>query len=356
MVEDPDERESTDIAWTGDVRLKLAEGREWFAGAFYMDTDRAETEIGREFEAEDDDGEVETDAIQANQLDAFQETNYGVFTGFETRLRQWPFVGDRARLRRDRVRLGRDQLGRRSRLRLRCGGHRWMPTASWPSSSRRDAEIISLFGGRAAQRRRPARRRRLPGHTRKHRRGRLGAQAADRGELAARLVEAEGRRRGLGPRSATSRSARSRWTTACSRKTTARSPLFEADDQRAALFLKWSKDFGDDKSLELGVRGEYTSLDIDATVSEALAEAAAELATIGIIIDGNQIHTSEDSSEFNPSAHFRWDVTDRTLVRLSVARTIRRPSFDQLNPTLIIDDEESILGNPSLDARDGARR
>jgi outer membrane receptor for ferrienterochelin and colicin len=28
---------------------------------------------------------------------------------------------------------------------------------------------------------------------------------------------------------------------------------------------------------------------------------------------------------------------------------VRRPSFDQLNPTLLIDDEESILGNPTLD-------
>ena len=37
-------------------------GREWFAGAFYMDTDRAETEIGREFAAEDDDGEFEDEA------------------------------------------------------------------------------------------------------------------------------------------------------------------------------------------------------------------------------------------------------------------------------------------------------
>jgi outer membrane receptor protein involved in Fe transport len=42
-------------------------------------------------------------------------------------------------------------------------------------------------------------------------------------------------------------------------------------------------------------------------------------------------------------------MTDSTQMRLSVARTVRRPSFDQLNPTLIIDDEESILGNPTLD-------
>ncbi len=124
---------------------------------------------------------------------------------------------------------------------------------------------------------------------------------------------------------------------------------FQADDDRAALFLKWSKEFGGDKTLELGVRAENTNLDIDATVSEAIAEAAADLEQIGIFIDGDQIHTSEDSSEINPSAHLRWDVTDRTQVRLSVARTIRRPSFDQLNPTLLIDDDESILGNPSLD-------
>ena len=68
-----------------------------------------------------------------------------------------------------------------------------------------------------------------------------------------------------------------------------------------------------------------------------------------IIVDGNQIEVTEDTFEFNPSAHLRWDVSDRTQLRFSVARTVRRPSFDQLNPTLIIDDEESILGNPTLD-------
>ena len=38
---------------------------------------------GREFEVEDDDGELATGSGQANQLDAFQERNYGVFTSFE---------------------------------------------------------------------------------------------------------------------------------------------------------------------------------------------------------------------------------------------------------------------------------
>ena len=84
VVEDPDERESIDIAWTGEVRAKLAEGREWYASAFYMDSNRSETEIGREFAAEDDDGEFEAEAEQANQRDDFHEKNYGLFTGYET--------------------------------------------------------------------------------------------------------------------------------------------------------------------------------------------------------------------------------------------------------------------------------
>ena len=56
-----------------------------------------------------------------------------------------------------------------------------------------------------------------------------------------------------------------------------------------------------------------------------------------------------DYFELNPSGHFRWDVTDEVQLRLSAARTVRRPSFDELNPTLLIDEDESILGNPNLD-------
>ena len=82
MVEDPDERESVDVAWTGEVRAR-GERNEWYASAFYMDSNRSETEIGREFAAEDDDGEFETGAEQANQRDDFHERNYGLFTGYE---------------------------------------------------------------------------------------------------------------------------------------------------------------------------------------------------------------------------------------------------------------------------------
>ncbi|HLB83628.1 MAG TPA: TonB-dependent receptor plug domain-containing protein, partial [Steroidobacteraceae bacterium] len=83
VTEGPDERETTDIAWTGDWRLKQGEGHEWNLGAFYIDTDREETELGREFEVEDDDDELATDSTQANQLDAFQERNYGIIASYD---------------------------------------------------------------------------------------------------------------------------------------------------------------------------------------------------------------------------------------------------------------------------------
>lgn len=347
VVEDPDERESTDTAWTGDVRLKLGEGREWFAGAFYMDSDRAETEIGREFEAEEDDGEIETDSIQANQLDAFQETNYGVFTGFESAFgngHSWE-----AELAYDETEFESVETNWEDDLDFDFDAAGMVDADGILAFlDQTDAEIVALFGA-------------VP-HTAEEMRGDDTLLAgrentdADDSELkfktsvdlqlaSSRLklgVELVDRQRDFSFRAF-------EMDDGTLEEDDSALSLFEANDERANLFLKWSRDFGDDSTLELGLRGENTTLDIDATVSEALAEAAADLATIGIIIDGDQIHASEDTFELNPSAHFRWDLTDRTLMRVSVARTVRRPSFDQLNPTLIIDDEESILGNPSLD-------
>ncbi|MEX2149150.1 MAG: TonB-dependent receptor [Steroidobacteraceae bacterium] len=344
-VEDPDERESTDIAWTGDVRVKLAEGREWHAGAFYMDTDRAETEIVREFEAEDDDG-LETGAEQSNQLDAFRETNYGVFTGYEAAFgsgHTWS------------IDLGYDETE------FESVETNWVDDLDLDFASigiddaddiatflqQTDPQIVGIFAAvphNAQQLRDPdfldSRENTDAKDTELKLKTAVDLQlAGSKLKLGVELVDKQ----------------RDFSFLAFEMDDGVLEPddsalsLFKADDQRVNGFLKWSTDIGDAMSLELGVRGENTSLDIDATVSEPIADAAADLAGIGIIIDGNQIHSSESMFELNPSAHFRWDVTDRTLMRVSVARTIRRPSFDQLNPTLIIDDEESILGNPSLD-------
>ncbi len=346
VVEDPDERETTDIAWTGEVRNELGGGGEWFASAFYMDTDRAETEIGREFAAEDDDGEFESEAEQANQLDAFRETNYGVLTGYEQ-----PFGDGHAweiELQYDETEFESVETNWVDDLDFDFDAAGISDADSLLAFLEQpDQDIINLFAAvphEAEDLRDP-----------EFLDGRENTDADDSelvlktavdlelGDSRLKLgIEGYDRQRDFSFRVFENDDG-------ALVEDDAGLSLFDAKDQRANGYVKWTMDLNDATTLELGARGEFTSLDITSTVSEALAEAADALAPIGIVIDGNQIESTEDTFEFNPSAHLRWDATDRTQLRLSLARTVRRPSFDQLNPTLLIDDEESILGNPTLD-------
>ena len=265
-----------------------------------MDTDRAETEIGREFEAEDDDGEVETDSIQANQLDAFQERNYGVFTGFTTSVRGRPRVGDRAVVRRDR----RSSRSRRT-------GKTTSTSTSTPQASsdadgilafldQSDEEIFDFFAAvphKAEDLRDPeffASREnteaddselvfktsaRLPA-------GRIAAQVRPRGlRPQPRLLLPRLRERGRRARGGRQRGCR------CSTPRTS----------APTAIVKWTKDFGTGATLELGARGEFTSLDIDV---DGVRGAGRGRRRAGDdrhhIIDGNQIESTEDYVRVQP--------------------------------------------------------
>lgn len=345
VTEGPDERESTDIAWTGDLRFKLDGDSEWSIGAFYMDTDREELELGREFEVEDDDGELATDSTQANQSDEFGETNWGASTEYER-----PFGSGHSW----KVGLGYDQTD------FDSVETNWEDGLDFdfasigietvddilPFLEQSNEDINDLFAAvpHDADDLRQAElldsREVTDGKD-----SELSLDASVEYQLSASKlklgVTGIDRQRDFSFRAFENDDGELV-------EDDAGLSLFDVQEQRADGFVKWTKDFSEAVRLELGGRGEFTSLDLDATVSEALAEAAEELAAIGIIIEGNETTASDDDFEFNPSAHLRWDVTDAARLRLSAARTVRRPSFDQLNPTLIIDDEESVLGNPNL--------
>ncbi len=342
ITEGPDERESTDIAWTGDFRFRPSEGSEWYIGGFYVDTDREELELGREFEAEDDDGELATGTLQYNQSDAFTEENWGLITSYET-----AFGEDNSW----EIELGYDKTE------FASTEQNWEDDLDFdfasigidtvddilPFLDQSNQVITDLFAAvphNAAELRQAdllasveetlAEDEEIKFKTSLGFGGlTLGVEAIDRSrDFSFHVFEVED---GVLEEDDSGLS------------------VFTADELRLNGYIKWDMEFGENVTLELGARGEQTELDIDATVSAAIADAAADLAALGIIIDGNQIESSEDTFELNPSAHFRWDMTDRTIYRFSVARTVRRPSFDQLNPTLLIDDEESILGNPTLE-------
>ena len=85
---------------------------------------------------------------------------------------------------------------------------------------------------------------------------------------------------------------------------------------------------------EAGLRYQQTDVEInDQTVDPADARA------------------ENDYGVFLPSAHLRWNLDDSNRVTASVARTMRRPGFDQISPALLLAElgDNDLLGNPDLE-------
>ncbi|MGX6646734.1 TonB-dependent receptor plug domain-containing protein [Maricaulaceae bacterium MS644] len=73
--------------------------------------------------------------------------------------------------------------------------------------------------------------------------------------------------------------------------------------------------------------------------------------TYADITDSVTPQTVENNFSFLlPSAHLRYELTDVDRVYASVARTVRRPSFTNLNPALLEEEieDDDFLGNPNL--------
>jgi outer membrane receptor for ferrienterochelin and colicins len=118
---------------------------------------------------------------------------------------------------------------------------------------------------------------------------------------------------------------------------------FRYEEQRLDAFavLKW--ELTPAVVLETGLRAESTSTE-QSYVSEFFEATELEETVSG----------EADSDDFmlNPSAHLQWKLTDEDQLRFSVARTVRRPSIDQLVPSLALEspgDEDVTIGNPNLD-------
>jgi outer membrane receptor protein involved in Fe transport len=91
---------------------------------------------------------------------------------------------------------------------------------------------------------------------------------------------------------------------------------------------------GDTFSWEAGLRYETTDSDI-AYIEDGDTEGAV----------------SNDYAELLPSAHFKWDLTDADRVSLSLARSIKRPNFNELIPATLDGEygDNDYVGNPLLE-------
>lgn len=106
---------------------------------------------------------------------------------------------------------------------------------------------------------------------------------------------------------------------------------FDIEERRVDPYIKATWTFLPGLSIETGVRYEYTE---------------RELTGVGL---GT---TEADFGELNPSVHVRYAVTDTTMLRFSVARTVLRPSFDMLTPADLSEeptDTYATRGNPDLE-------
>lgn len=107
--------------------------------------------------------------------------------------------------------------------------------------------------------------------------------------------------------------------------------LFNIEERRVDPYVKATWNLLPALSIETGLRYEHTDREFDD-------------------LDGLTGETTED--QLNPSAHIRYSLTDTTLLRFSVARTVLRPGFDMLTPAVLTEeptDYTATRGNPNLE-------
>ncbi|MEZ5961708.1 MAG: TonB-dependent receptor [Hyphomonadaceae bacterium] len=108
------------------------------------------------------------------------------------------------------------------------------------------------------------------------------------------------------------------------------SGLFEYEEDRFDVWVMAEFGLTEDLTVQLGVRSESTD---------------TEARVVGGATGGGS------SDEINPSLHVQWNPWDNGQFRFSYARTVRRPTLDQVVPFADSDspeDDDETFGNPDL--------
>lgn len=104
---------------------------------------------------------------------------------------------------------------------------------------------------------------------------------------------------------------------------------------------------------------EYQERRLDAFMQAELELSNTVTFQAGVRVETTETETSitggpsaeSDSAEFYPSAHLQWNVGENGQIRASAARTVRRPLLDQLVPFADEEtpgDDDETIGNPNL--------
>ncbi len=313
-----DTRESLDMSFNGDLSVEFAPGQRVRLDAFYMRTDRDETEDTQNyFRADDsgddpgtgnDDGDVSNDLWDLNetgtQAQTIQQDSYGVsalleseFGGgwtFESQARYARFLEDNVQDSFDTAVFDGD------------------PTEGEREQIDSDDQEISIDG----------------------------SLTFDSDAFAERI--------GLESFSFEFGAAAKQKTRDYSLRT------FEDDNDL---------DFADpgEEETDLGASGnfDYEENRLDAFVQLELGLSPSFRLAAGARVETTETEASliggaggsSESAEFYPSVHIQWDVWENGQIRASGARTARRPLLDQLVPFFDEEtpgDDDATIGNPNL--------
>src|SRR5205823_3163205 len=104
---------------------------------------------------------------------------------------------------------------------------------------------------------------------------------------------------------------------------------FESDDKNAAVYGILSARLFDKLSIQAGVRGEYTQLDVRQP----------------LLNEEDRYHYMN----WLPSFYATRDLSDTGMLQLRASRRVQRPNERDLNPNLVfLDDFNARQGNPAL--------
>ena len=107
----------------------------------------------------------------------------------------------------------------------------------------------------------------------------------------------------------------------------------EIEEDRIEPFIKLAGTRGAFE-WETGLRYQHTDVSIDDAT-----------------VDAELQNSEKDYGVLLPSAHLRWNLDDERRLTFSLARTLRRPGFDQISPALLLAElgDNDLLGNPALE-------
>jgi outer membrane receptor protein involved in Fe transport len=117
---------------------------------------------------------------------------------------------------------------------------------------------------------------------------------------------------------------------------------FDYQEDRLDVFALVDWEINRNVTVSTGVRGENTRSTQDYVTIDTVN---------GAEVDRTTGHADSHEFMLNPSAHLQWKVSPHDQLRFSVARTVRRPSVDQLVPSATLEspgDYDITMGNPDL--------